>query len=38
MKNLRIFIAGHNGMVGRSLVNFFKKKNWKTSISIKEGT
>ncbi len=26
MKNLRIFIAGHNGMVGKSLVNFFKKK------------
>ena len=26
MKNLKIFIAGHNGMVGKSLVNFFKKK------------
>ena len=26
MKNLKIFIAGHNGMVGKSLVSFFKKK------------
>ena len=28
MKNnkIRIFIAGHNGMVGKSLVNFFRKK------------
>ena len=26
MKNLKIFIAGHNGMVGKSLVNFFRKK------------
>lgn len=26
-KILRIFIAGHNGMVGRSLVKFLKKKN-----------
>ena len=25
-KILRIFIAGHNGMVGRSLVKFLKKK------------
>ena len=26
MKNLKIFVAGHNGMVGKSLVSFFKKK------------
>jgi len=39
MKNLKIFIAGHNGMVGKSLVNFFrKKKNWKINISIKKRT
>ena len=25
-KELRIFIAGHNGMVGKSLVNYFTKK------------
>ena len=25
-KNLKIFIAGHNGMVGKSLVNFLKNK------------
>ena len=24
--NIKIFVAGHNGMVGKSLVNFFKKK------------
>ena len=24
--NIKIFIAGHNGMVGRSIVKFFKKK------------
>ena len=27
-KNIKIFIAGHNGMVGRSIVKFFKKKNF----------
>ena len=25
-KKLKVFIAGHNGMVGRSLTNYLKKK------------
>ena len=29
-KNSRIFIAGHNGMVGSSVVKYFKKKVIKT--------
>ena len=38
-KILRIFIAGHNGMVGRSLVKFLKKKKiWEFDISIKKKT
>ena len=28
-KNSRIFIAGHNGMVGSSVVKYFKKKGYK---------
>ena len=28
-KNSRIFIAGHNGMVGSSILRFFKKKGYK---------
>jgi GDP-L-fucose synthase len=28
MKNLKIFIAGHNGMVGSALVRFLKVKGW----------
>ena len=35
-KNSRIFIAGHNGMVGSSLYNFFKKKNYKNIIVIEK--
>jgi len=33
-KNYRIFIAGHNGMVGKSLVNFFKNKNFGNLILV----
>ena len=28
-KNSKIFIAGHNGMVGSSVVKYFKKKGYK---------
>ena len=28
-RNLKIFITGHNGMVGRAVLNFFKKKKLK---------
>jgi len=28
-KNIKIFLAGHNGMVGSSLLNILKKKNIK---------
>ena len=27
-KSSKIFIAGHNGMVGNSILNFFKKKKY----------
>ena len=30
----RIYIAGHNGMVGKSLVNFFKSKNFDNLILV----
>lgn len=33
-KKLRIYIAGHNGMVGKSVVKFFKKKNFAQLILI----
>ena len=33
-KNYKIFIAGHNGMVGKSLVNFFKNKNFGNLILV----
>ena len=33
-KNYKIFIAGHNGMVGKSLVNFFKSKNFDNLILV----
>ena len=32
LKNKKIFIAGHNGMVGSALVRYFKKKNIKKLI------
>ena len=28
-KNSKIFIAGHNGMVGSSIIRFFKKKGYR---------
>ena len=28
-KNSKIFIAGHNGMVGSSILKFFRKKKYK---------
>ena len=31
-RNLKIFITGHNGMVGRAVLNFFKKKKFKKII------
>jgi len=34
-KNSRIFIAGHNGMVGSSILKYFKKKGYK-NIFVKE--
>ena len=34
LKTLKIFLAGHNGMVGKSLFDFFKKKNFKNIITI----
>ena len=33
-KNFKIFIAGHNGMVGKSLVSFFKNKNFGNLILV----
>ncbi len=33
-KRIKIFIAGHNGMVGNSLVKFFKKKNFGNLILV----
>jgi GDP-L-fucose synthase len=33
-KKSKIFIAGHNGMVGSSILNFFKKKNYKNIYTI----
>ena len=34
LKTLKIFLAGHNGMVGSSIYSFFKKKNFKNIITI----
>jgi len=34
LKNLKIFLPGHNGMVGSSLYSFFKKRNFKNIITI----
>ena len=34
LKNKKIFIAGHKGMVGSALVNFFKKNEIKNLILI----
>ncbi len=33
-KRSKIFLAGHNGMVGSSIFNFFKKRNYKNIITI----
>ena len=33
-KNSKIFLAGHNGMVGSSILNFLKKKNYKNIFII----
>ncbi len=33
-KYSKIFIAGHNGMVGSSILNFFKKKKYKNIITV----
>ena len=33
-KNSKIFIAGHKGMVGRSLCNYLKKKGYKKIITV----
>ena len=33
-KKSKIFIAGHNGMVGSSILDFFKKKNYKNIYTI----
>ena len=36
-KKLKVFIAGHNGMVGRSLTNYLKKKRiWKNNYCFKK--
>ena len=32
-KNIKIFLAGHNGMVGSSLLNILKKKKYKNIIT-----
>jgi len=34
LKNQKIFLAGHNGMVGSSLYSFFKERNFKNIITI----
>ena len=34
LKNLKIFLVGHNGMVGSSLYSFFKKQNFQKIITI----
>ena len=31
-KKSKIFLAGHSGMVGNSILNFFKKKNYQNII------
>ena len=31
-KNSKIFLAGHNGMVGSSILRYLKKKNYKKII------
>ena len=33
-KNDNVFIAGHNGLVGRSVLNLLKKKGFKKIITI----
>ncbi len=33
-KNSKIFIAGHNGMIGSAIFRFFKKKNFKNLITV----
>ena len=33
LKNKKIFISGHRGMVGSALVKYFKKKRYVRSIS-----
>ena len=35
-KNSRIFIAGHNGMLGNSIYNFLKDKGYKKLIVIEK--
>ena len=32
-KNIKIFLAGHNGMVGSSILNILKKKKYKNIIT-----
>ena len=34
LKNQKIFLAGHNGMVGSSLYSFFKERKFKKIITI----
>ena len=33
-KNTKIFVAGHNGMIGSAIVRALKKKNFKRIITI----
>ena len=35
-KNSKIFIAGHNGMVGSAILNHFKNKKYKKLITVKK--
>jgi GDP-L-fucose synthase len=35
-KNSKIFIAGHNGMVGKTILNYFKKKKYTNIITIEK--
>ena len=34
LKNLKVYLAGHNGMVGSSLYSFFRSQNFKNIITI----
>ena len=34
LKNLKVFLAGHNGMVGLSLYSFFRSQNFKNIVTI----